>query len=119
MNKDAKRDFFIDLGLPSGTKWGMSNLDASDCVEKLWDIEDDIDIEDDMEDEDVVDGVDNSIMHDNENESYHGHVSWGEIVSKDIYVAETSTFNWGVGLSEYEEDDEELYGFPEKYDYKF
>ena len=119
MNKEAKRDFFIDLGLPSGTKWGMSNLDASECVEKSWDNEDEIDIEDDMEDEDVVDGVYNAIMPDNENESYHGHVSWGEIVSKDIYVAETYTFNWGVGLSEYEEDDEELYGFPEKYDYKF
>ena len=119
MNKEAKGDFFIDLGLPSGTKWGMSNLDASEYVEKFWDIEDEIAIEDNMEDVDVVGAVDNSKIPDNENESYHGHVSWGEIVSKDIYVADTYTFDWGLGLSEDEDDDEELYGFPEKYDYKY
>ena len=61
LNEDAKGEQFIDLGLPSGTKWSIGNLEISSVYLSIYD-EDEYDLYDDdsLNIDDYLDDLDDS-----------------------------------------------------------
>ena len=140
LNEDAIGEEYIDLGLPSGTKWCISNLNILfymhdmdfDDVEELKTTTNTPAQESDFTKPGRVssyfDGIPDDSLDDVENEDdspstvvrgtvyedYRNHVAWGQVVAKKKYEKDHYFFSWGTGDLVYR-----LYGFPEESDFDY
>ncbi len=115
LNEDAKGEQYIDLGLPSGTKWCKSDLDIPRYVEPRHN--NPVKADDSIQNSSFNSNSETSLDGFNHDDTaiYKGHISWGEIKAKRSYSEKNYSFEWGLGNM----NDDELYGFPNDDDYEY